>query len=160
MPGKVRHPQFKWDELLANVILNWNAGPNTASWYYASWYYISFLDGKGARKFQDGRRIEVPVGFLIPPNDTSPPPPGSVLQQSYNVVRRTDAPTGGHFAALEQPELFIGDVRSFVRACRGSESQSVRSPWQVDADISSHSQINYRIGTEIQHARSLVHQER
>jgi pimeloyl-ACP methyl ester carboxylesterase len=113
VPGKVCDPPFGLDELLANVMLYWNAGPNTASWYY-----ISFLNGKGARKFPDGRRIEVPVGFLISPNDTSPPPPDSILLRSYNVVRRTDAPTGGHFAALEQPDLFVDDVRSFFRAYR------------------------------------------
>jgi branched-subunit amino acid ABC-type transport system permease component len=62
--------------------------------------------------------FEVPVGFLICPNDTNLPAPDSVLERSYNVARRTDAPTGGHFTALEQPGLFIDEVRSFFRAYR------------------------------------------
>lgn len=113
VPGEVRDPPFALDELLANVMLYWIAGPNTASWYY-----ISFLNGQGIRRFPDDRRVEVPVGFLISPNDTSPPPPDSVLERSYNVVRRIDAATGGHFAALEQPQLFIDEVRSFFRTYR------------------------------------------
>ena len=113
IPGEVRDPPYALDELLANVMLYWIAGPNTASWYY-----ISFFNEKGGRKFPDGRRIEVPTGFLISPHDTIPPPPDSVLDRSYNVVRRTNAPTGGHFPALEQPDLFIDNVRSFFRAYR------------------------------------------
>ena len=113
VPGEARDPPFEFDELLANVMLYWIAGPNTASWYY-----ISFFHETGGRRFPDGRRLEVPTGFLISPRDTIPPPPDSVLERSYNVVRRTNARTGGHFAALEQPDLFINEVRSFFGAYR------------------------------------------
>ena len=36
----------------------------------------------------------------------------------YNIVRWTDMPRGGHFAALEQPDLLVDDVRSFFRTVR------------------------------------------
>ena len=41
-----------------------------------------------------------------------------VLRRSFNMVRRTNADDGGHFVALEQPALFIDDVRTFFRAYR------------------------------------------
>lgn len=113
VPGETRDPPFELDHLLANVMLYWIAGPNAASWFY-----ISIFLEQGRRRFPDGRRVEVPTGALICPRDTVLPPPDSVVQRSFNMVRRTDASGGGHFVALEQPALFIEDVRSFFRAYR------------------------------------------
>ena len=36
----------------------------------------------------------------------------------YNVTRFTIMPRGGHFAALEEPELYLDDVRAFFRGLR------------------------------------------
>ena len=30
----------------------------------------------------------------------------------------TESPCGGHFAAMEEPELLVGDVRTFFRGLR------------------------------------------
>ena len=35
--------------------------------------------------------------------------------ERYNVVHATDMPRGGHFAALEQPKLWLDDIRIFFR---------------------------------------------
>ena len=35
------------------------------------------------------------------------------VERQYNVVHWSDMPRGGHFAAMEQPELFVEDVRAF-----------------------------------------------
>jgi pimeloyl-ACP methyl ester carboxylesterase len=113
VPGETRDPPFKLDELLANVMLYWLAGPNTASWYY-----VSFLAEQGPRGFPGGGQVEVPTAFLSCPRDTTVPPPNSVVERSFNMVRRTDLSDGGHFVALEQPGPFVLDVRSFFRACR------------------------------------------
>ena len=110
LPGETRDPPYELDEMLTNVMLYWNAGPNAASWYY-----ISFFEEQWRRRFPDGRRVEVPTAALICPRDTVRPPPDSVLRRSFNLVRRTDAADGGHFVALEQPSLFVDDVRSFFR---------------------------------------------
>ena len=45
--------------------------------------------------------------------------PKSYAERTYKLVRWTDMPVGGHFAALEQPKLFVDDVRSFFRKFRG-----------------------------------------
>jgi len=37
----------------------------------------------------------------------------SVAETRYNVQRWTDMPHGGHFPALEQPQLWLDDVRAF-----------------------------------------------
>jgi len=39
-----------------------------------------------------------------------------------NVQRWTEKPRGGHFAALEEPELYARDVVEFFRALRGDRS--------------------------------------
>jgi pimeloyl-ACP methyl ester carboxylesterase len=42
----------------------------------------------------------------------------SSLESRYNLVRRSELPEGGHFAAFEQPQLFVTDVREFFRRVR------------------------------------------
>jgi pimeloyl-ACP methyl ester carboxylesterase len=42
--------------------------------------------------------------------------PRAWVEQHYNVTRWTDMPRGGHFAAMEQPQLFADDVREFFSA--------------------------------------------
>ena len=37
---------------------------------------------------------------------------------TYNVKQWTEMPRGGHFAAMEEPELFVEDVRTFFRTLR------------------------------------------
>ena len=40
-------------------------------------------------------------------------PPFRWITRTYNVVQRTEMPKGGHFAALEQPDLLLEDIRKF-----------------------------------------------
>ncbi len=46
-------------------------------------------------------------------------PPRSWAERAYNIVRWTEQPLGGHFAAMEQPELFVEDVRAWAGGMRG-----------------------------------------
>ncbi|HEY1751525.1 MAG TPA: epoxide hydrolase, partial [Caulobacteraceae bacterium] len=41
--------------------------------------------------------------------------PRSYAERAYNIVRWSDLPKGGHFAAMEQPGLFVEDVRAWAR---------------------------------------------
>ncbi len=36
-----------------------------------------------------------------------------MLERTFNLVRYTEMPRGGHFAAMEQPELFAREVSAF-----------------------------------------------
>ena len=54
----------------------------------------------------------VPCGIAIFPQDLTTPP-REFAERSYNVQRWTVMPRGGHFAALEQPDLLADDIRQF-----------------------------------------------
>jgi hypothetical protein len=40
------------------------------------------------------------------------------MEAQYNITRWTRMPRGGHFAALEQPDLLVADIRAFYRDLR------------------------------------------
>ena len=44
--------------------------------------------------------------------------PRSWCEAGYNLTHWTDMPRGGHFAAFEQPELFVDDLRTFFGTIR------------------------------------------
>jgi pimeloyl-ACP methyl ester carboxylesterase len=44
--------------------------------------------------------------------------PLSVARRGYNVIRFKEMPKGGHFAAMEQPELYVDDLREAFRSFR------------------------------------------
>ncbi|MEE2679026.1 MAG: epoxide hydrolase, partial [Myxococcota bacterium] len=64
-----------------------------------------------------GKRLETPVGFAAFPKEVILSP-RSWLEAVYNLVQYTEMPRGGHFAALEQPELLVEDIRAFFRRFR------------------------------------------
>ncbi len=106
--------RFSKDTLLTNVMIYLvTRSFNTASWLYRG----VFDDGPAA--FPDDRRVEVPVAVAaFPGDDLYQTPPRSYVEKGYNVVRWTEMPAGGHFAALEEPQLLIDDVRGFARSLR------------------------------------------
>ena len=40
------------------------------------------------------------------------------VEASHNLVQYTEMPRGGHFAAMEEPELLVEDVRKFFRGLK------------------------------------------
>jgi pimeloyl-ACP methyl ester carboxylesterase len=85
-------------------------------------YWATGTVGSAMRIYRENRltkseaaqppRLETPVGYADFPREVAVPP-FSWITQKYNVVQRTEMPRGGHFAALEQPDLLIEDVRKF-----------------------------------------------
>jgi pimeloyl-ACP methyl ester carboxylesterase len=62
------------------------------------------------------RRVEkvtVPTAVAVFPKDLAHPP-RSWAERTYHVVRWTEMPRGGHFAALEAPDLLAADIRAFL----------------------------------------------
>ena len=45
-------------------------------------------------------------------------PPRVAVARKYALTRWTEMPRGGHFAAMEEPELFVDSVRAFFRTVR------------------------------------------
>ncbi len=102
---------FSKDELLANIMIYWVTGTINAS---TRLYCESQRSGSwGAPE----KRVEVPTGCAVFPHELFRPP-RSWAEHSYNIAQWTEMPAGGHFAALEQPELLVEDIRSFFRKVR------------------------------------------
>ncbi len=79
----------------------------------AAWLYRGVLD----EPVPAGARVTRPVAVADYPGELARLP-RSLVEKSCNVVRWTTQPRGGHFAAMEQPALFVEDLRGFVRSLR------------------------------------------
>jgi len=100
------------DQLLTNLMIYLaNDAIATSVWYYAA------LFGEGGASLPDGERCETPTGFANYPGETVySPPPRSWCERAYNITYWTDQTHGGHFAAMEAPDLFVADVRAWARS--------------------------------------------
>jgi len=104
---------FTKDQLLENIMLYWVTGTiNSAMRLYRS----------AARPGQEGSvqpmKVDVPTGYAHFPAEIRPTPRLWAEQVYSNIVRWTEMPAGGHFAAFEQPAAFVEDVRAFAREFR------------------------------------------
>ncbi len=102
---------FTKDELLTNISLYWltQTAGSSARIYYESRH--------APPNPSAGRRIEVPTACADFPKEIIWSP-RKWLEGRYNIVRWTEMPKGGHFAAFEQPQLLVDDVRAFFRSLR------------------------------------------
>jgi len=112
--------RFTKDELLNNVMLYWATETIGTSFlpYYdlmhagaARWIVEKAKEWVGSSK--------VPAGFARFPGEFSHPP-REWAQRFFTVERWTEMPRGGHFGALEEPELLAEDIRAFFRPLRAS----------------------------------------
>jgi pimeloyl-ACP methyl ester carboxylesterase len=102
------------DSLLTNIMVYLVTGTfNTASWIY----YGRREEG-GRILSPDGKRVEVPTAVALFPAEMLAWPPRSYVDRVYNIARWSEMPSGGHFAALEQPDLLVEDIRAFARTLR------------------------------------------
>lgn len=102
--------RFTKDELLTNVTIYWATQTITSS---TRIYYES----RHTPPSRELGYIETPVGCAIFPKELFIPP-RAWAEAAFNVTHWTEMPRGGHFAALEEPELLTEDVRKFFRALR------------------------------------------
>jgi pimeloyl-ACP methyl ester carboxylesterase len=103
---------FSKDHLLENIMLYWVTGTINSAMRL---YYESI--GPSRADTGDWSYIEVPTAHARFPAEIRPTP-RAWAEQMYNIVRWTKQPKGGHFAAFEQPELFLQDLREFCRDFR------------------------------------------
>ncbi len=112
--------RFSKDELLDNVMLYWTTETIGSSFlpYYdlmhagaARWMFEKAKEWIGSSK--------VPAGFARFPKEFSHPP-REWAERFFNVQRWTEMPRGGHFGALEEPELLAGELRAFFRGLRSA----------------------------------------
>ncbi len=101
---------YSKDKLLTNIMLYVVTRRfNTAAWQYYG------VGTEGGFAFPPGQRCETPTGIASYPREIAPVPPRSYAEKAYNVVHWKEQPRGGHFAAFEQPEIFLEDLREFLR---------------------------------------------
>jgi pimeloyl-ACP methyl ester carboxylesterase len=97
------------DELLDNVMLYWVTETAASS---ARLYWESF------GRTRERAKVTVPTGVAVFPREIVPPV-RRWMEESYpNIQHWSEMAKGGHFAAFEQPELFVQEVRSFFRKLR------------------------------------------
>ncbi len=99
--------QIPIDWLLTNVTLYWVTNS------IASSMRLYLESSRTPLRLAPGQRLEVPCAVARFPFEL-PSPPRSWVERGYNVVRWTEMPRGGHFAAMEAPELLAGDVTEFL----------------------------------------------
>ena len=104
---------FTKDQLLTNVMI-YLVSDTVAT---AVWIYRGNADDRSGPP--SSARLSVPVGVASFPREMRAfDPPRSILERNFNLVHYTRMPRGGHFACLEQPQLFVEDVRAFFRKVR------------------------------------------
>ncbi len=101
--------KYTKDELLTNIMIYWvtqTINPSIRFYYEES----------HAPSLKTGQRVEVPVAMALFPKDT--PAPRALAERTLRIERWTEMPRGGHFPALEEPELLVEDLRAFYRSLR------------------------------------------
>ena len=102
------------DELLTNIMIYITTGTFNS----ASWIYYGRREEGGRILSPKGKRVEVPTGCAVFPKEILTWPPKSYAERIYNIQHWTEMPRGGHFAALEEPDLLLNDIRKFARSLR------------------------------------------
>jgi pimeloyl-ACP methyl ester carboxylesterase len=103
--------RFTKDELLTTITLYWVTQTINSS---TRLYYETL---RQPWTLKQDERIVVPSAMAAFPKEISRPPK-EWGERSFNVQRWTEMPRGGHFAALEEPELLANDIRAFFRPLR------------------------------------------
>jgi pimeloyl-ACP methyl ester carboxylesterase len=101
--------KFTKDELLTNITIYWatETGPSSVRLYYENRVDTGLAGHVG-----------VPFACARFPGELFAVVPRKWIEAQYNVAQFTEMPRGGHFAALEEPELLVEDVRKFFRGRR------------------------------------------
>jgi pimeloyl-ACP methyl ester carboxylesterase len=101
------------DFLLSNVMLYWvtESIGSTMRYYWENWR-------QSVRVVHDRiPAIEAPTGIAVFPNDLVFVP-RRLAEKYTNLVRWTLMPRGGHFAAAEEPDLIVEDIRAMFKTLR------------------------------------------
>lgn len=99
------------DDLLANIMIYLVTGTFST----ATWIYFGRREEGGRLLSRDGKRVDVPTGCALFPKEMLAWPPRSYAERIYNIIHWSELPRGGHFGAMEEPDLLVDDIRSFVR---------------------------------------------
>jgi pimeloyl-ACP methyl ester carboxylesterase len=115
--GKIES-RFSKDEILTHVMIYWvteSIGPSFLPYYdFANAGALTWMK-EGIQKVITSSKV--PAAFALFPKDISQPP-RHWAERFFDVQRWTEMPRGGHFAAMEEPELLAADLRDWFRPFR------------------------------------------
>ena len=109
---------YTQDEMLTNAMIYWVTGSIGGAFMP----YYDVLHAGPPRWVAEAVKQklgsdDVPAAFAKFPRDLTHPP-REWAERFFNVQRWTEFPKGGHFAAMEQPEALVEDIRNFFRPLR------------------------------------------
>jgi microsomal epoxide hydrolase len=121
--GKIES-RFTKDELLTQIMIYWateSIGSSFLPYYdFANASPLTWMK-EGMKKLTGSSKV--PAAFALFPGGAHlkeiSQPPREWAQRFFNVQCWTEMPRGGHFAAMEEPELLAGDMRAWFREFRG-----------------------------------------
>jgi len=104
------HPEniLSKDELLDNVMIYWlnNAGASSGRLYWESFGKLNTSE------------VTLPAGLTVFPKEIFRTSRRWADKRFKNIIHWSEPPKGGHFAAFEQPEVFVEEVRGCFRSLR------------------------------------------
>jgi len=102
---------YSKDTMLSNIMIYLV----TKTFNTASWIYYGRREEGGRPLPKEGLPIKAPTAVALFPKEYLEWAPKSYVEKIYNIQRWTEMPKGGHFAALEQPDLLVKDIREFAK---------------------------------------------
>lgn len=105
-PGGTIEEHFTNDELLTNIMIYWVTQTINSS-------MRSYAVG-AFQQLASAQKVNTPTGVAVFPGDA--PTPIEWAQRKTNVKRFTNMERGGHFAALEAPELWVKELNAFFKS--------------------------------------------
>ncbi len=102
---------YSKDILLSNIMIYLV----TKTFNTASWIYYGRREEGGRSLPKEYLPLKVPTAAALFPKEYLEWAPRSYVERIYNIKQWTEMPKGGHFAALEQPDLLIKDIKNFAR---------------------------------------------
>jgi len=102
---------YSKDTLLSNIMVYLV----TKTFNTSTWIYYGRREEGGRFLPKEDLPLKVPTAAALFPKEYLEWAPRSYVERIYNIQRWTEMPKGGHFAALEQPDLLIKDIREFAK---------------------------------------------
>ena len=103
---------YSIDTLLSNIMVYLV----TKTFNTASWIYYGRREEGGRLLPKEDLPLKVPTAVALFPKEYLEWAPRSYVERIYNIQRWTEMTKGGHFAALEQPDLLVKDIRDFAKS--------------------------------------------
>ena len=87
----------------------------TNSFLSSSWIYYGRRVEGGRILNYNNKKVNTPTACAIFPKEFLSWPPKSYVERIYNIVQWNKFLAGGHFAAMEEPNLLVNDIRKFIK---------------------------------------------